>query len=106
MSYVRIENRARFNLWTQLRRLLFPEKCKTRPVISVALSRQRLPRPTCEVCGAKAEAHHPPYAEPLSIVWLCPAHHRALHRSVKEWKVLRSRYWLLADARRSVLAFL
>jgi hypothetical protein len=37
---------------------------------------QRLP---CLVCGAKAEAHHPDYAMPIDVVWLCPAHHKQAH---------------------------
>ncbi|MCC5968382.1 MAG: hypothetical protein JJU15_00360 [Pararhodobacter sp.] len=34
----------------------------------------------CEVCGdPKSEAHHPDYDRPLFVVWLCRAHHRAVH---------------------------
>lgn len=38
-------------------------------------------RQPCAVCGReKAEAHHPNYAEPLNIVWLCRAHHMKIHK--------------------------
>ena len=39
-----------------------------------------VPQP-CEICGAeKGEAHHPDYANPLEVVWLCRKHHSALHK--------------------------
>jgi hypothetical protein len=31
-------------------------------------------------CGARAEMHHPDYAKPLDVVWLCRVHHRELHK--------------------------
>ena len=37
-------------------------------------------RRPCEVCGAKAEAHHDNYNEPLNIRWLCFKHHREWHK--------------------------
>ena len=37
-----------------------------------------VPQP-CWVCGEKAEAHHPDYDQPLSVVWLCPSHHKQTH---------------------------
>lgn len=38
----------------------------------------------CEVCGdANSEAHHPDYSQPLNVVWLCRAHHKALHARMK-----------------------
>ena len=34
----------------------------------------------CEHCGEpESEAHHPDYDRPLHVVWLCRAHHRAVH---------------------------
>lgn len=37
--------------------------------------------PVCELpeCDKKPEAHHPNYSAPLSVVWLCPAHHKQAH---------------------------
>jgi len=38
-----------------------------------------IPKP-CEVCGAaEVVKHHPDYAKPLDVVWLCTPHHRAEH---------------------------
>lgn len=35
----------------------------------------------CQVpgCGKKPEAHHWDYSRPLSVLWLCPSHHKQLH---------------------------
>lgn len=38
----------------------------------------------CWVCGEKAEAHHPDYDQPLSVVWLCPAHHKQAHALIRK----------------------
>ena len=38
----------------------------------------------CFICGIKAEAHHPDYDQPLSVVWLCPSHHKQAHALVKK----------------------
>ncbi len=34
-------------------------------------------------CCSKPEAHHPDYANPLDVVWLCPAHHKQAHALTK-----------------------
>lgn len=45
-----------------------------------ALSIGVIERQPCEVCGTeKAEAHHPDYERPYDVIWLCRAHHKALH---------------------------
>lgn len=41
-----------------------------------------VPQP-CEVCGAKAEAHHPDHADPLRVQWLCRIHHKRLHAALR-----------------------
>jgi hypothetical protein len=48
--------------------------------VYAALKSGKLSRLPCEVCGnLNVEAHHPDYGFPLSVVWLCKAHHRAVH---------------------------
>lgn len=39
------------------------------------------PPPVCELpgCDKAPEAHHPDYSAPLSVTWLCPAHHKQAH---------------------------
>ncbi len=39
---------------------------------------------TCEQCGAtgKLHGHHPDYAKPLEIIWLCPTCHGAEHKNI------------------------
>lgn len=57
-----------------------PEKRNARRVARYAISRGKLQRRPCEVCGAaQVQAHHDDYAKPLEVRWLCPPHHRAHH---------------------------
>jgi hypothetical protein len=45
------------------------------------LKRGHLTREQCALCDANAaEMHHPDYAEPLKVVWLCRKHHLAIHK--------------------------
>lgn len=37
----------------------------------------------CIKCGAKAHGHHENYDKPLEVVWLCPLHHKARHKEMK-----------------------
>lgn len=52
-------------------------------IVGNALRSGRLTRPdVCSACGHqhKLQAHHPDYAKPLEVVWLCHKCHTALHR--------------------------
>jgi hypothetical protein len=49
-----------------------------------AVSRGKIVPLPCEVCGEKAEAHHPSYDMPLVVVWLCREHHREAHAVTKD----------------------
>lgn len=45
-----------------------------------AVSRGRITRQPCEVCGAKkTNAHHDDYDKPREVRWLCTTHHREWH---------------------------
>jgi hypothetical protein len=53
--------------------------------VSSAVRRGKLMKQPCAICGSeKVEAHHPNYAEPLNVIWLCVPHHKELHRSLRE----------------------
>lgn len=47
-----------------------------------------VPWPVCSIpdCQGKPEAHHPDYSQPLSVVWLCPAHHKQAHALMRLYK--------------------
>src|SRR5690348_13837634 len=59
------------------------DKVTAREKTTDAIRRGRLKRQPCEVCGKKAEAHHPDYRSPYKVRWLCRKHHRALHRKTR-----------------------
>lgn len=45
-----------------------------------ARSTGKLKAAPCVVCGnPHVEGHHPDYAKPLEVVWLCARHHTDLH---------------------------
>lgn len=60
------------------------KKLAAHNAISKGILRGKILPMTCIVCGKKAEAHHPDYDAPLDVVWLCPDHHREVHKLAKE----------------------
>lgn len=60
-------------------RAAHPLRKQAQTAVSNAIRAGRLQPEPCLVCGAKAEAHHPDYSQPLDVVWLCPPHHKQTH---------------------------
>lgn len=58
-------------------------KDNARSYAGVYLRRGKLTRRPCEVCGEAAQMHHEDYSKPLSVRWLCRAHHLELHHEEK-----------------------
>jgi len=56
-----------------------PERRKAHILLGNAVRSGKVFKLPCQECGEEAEAHHPDYSRPLSVVWLCPVHHRQLH---------------------------
>lgn len=49
---------------------------------NVYLSRGKITRKPCEKCGSvNSQMHHPDYAKPLKVKWLCRPCHLRLHRN-------------------------
>ncbi len=64
----------------------YPDRKKAQYAVSNAIRDGRLTKwPICALpeCNKLPEAHHPDYSQPLSVVWLCPAHHKQAHALVK-----------------------
>ena len=63
------------------------DKRRARSAVYIALTAGRLSRQPCEVCGREnVHAHHEDYRHALSVRWLCPAHHAAVHSQMREPK--------------------
>lgn len=64
----------------------YPEKALAQSRLHEATATGRVIRMPCEVCGAKKgiHAHHEDYSKPLDVKWLCPLHHVARHRVLRE----------------------
>lgn len=58
-----------------------PRKNRARAAVARAVEAEILKREPCENCGAEpTEAHHPDYARPLDVQWLCQPCHADEHR--------------------------
>ncbi len=69
---------------TRARRLAHPEKRQAHEAVRLAVASGRLVRPdACSHCfaGGTIEGHHPDYAKPLDVVWLCVSCHQQHHAS-------------------------
>lgn len=56
------------------------KKDQARDKVKWAISKGKLIKKNCEVCGIEnTEAHHPDYSKPLEVKWLCRKHHHDLH---------------------------
>jgi len=56
------------------------KKDSCRSYANVYLSRGKLVKEHCQVCGEKkVEMHHEDYNKPLEIKWLCREHHLKIH---------------------------
>lgn len=57
------------------------QKQKAHNAIAKAVLRGKIFPMPCLVCGQDSvEAHHPDYAAPMSVIWLCEQHHKEVHR--------------------------
>ncbi len=57
----------------------YPGKQRARERFNRAVRNGKISRLGCEVCGAKAEAHHSDYRKPFVVNWLCKKHHVEVH---------------------------
>jgi hypothetical protein len=72
------DNKARY-------RLRHRDKHLAHKAVQTAISRGKIQRSRCEICGSKdSHAHHDDYSKPLSIRWFCKKHHEAHHREMHQ----------------------
>lgn len=55
-------------------------KRRARRKVEYEIFMGRIKRKSCKKCGKKAHAHHEDYLKPLEIIWLCPKHHKEVHK--------------------------
>ena len=68
-------------------RAKYPNKYKTHNLVSNCIRDKKLFAKPCEICGCtKSVAHHDNYLLPLSVRWLCQAHHKQWHAEHGEAK--------------------
>ena len=59
-----------------------PEKARAHKAVYRAILAGVIKRLPCAVCGTtkRVHGHHPDYANPLNVIWLCPPHHKKAHQ--------------------------
>ena len=62
----------------------YPERKKAHQIIKDAKNSGKIIPKPCEICGGKAQAHHPDYSKPLDVIWLCRQHHIDAHYKLYE----------------------
>lgn len=61
-----------------------PEKIAARNAVTIAVRKKTLNAQPCSRCGAlPTHAHHPDYAKPLEVIWLCVTCHNKEHGNVR-----------------------
>lgn len=45
--------------------------------------RGNIQRQPCQVCGERAERHHPDYSDPWNVVWVCRKCHLDMHEAAR-----------------------
>lgn len=60
-----------------------PEKVKAQQLLNYKIKKKLISRSPCEVCGVSQgiHGHHPNYAKPFEVIWLCPIHHKEIHKN-------------------------
>ena len=59
-----------------------PKKVWAQRTLNRYISLGKIKRSSCEVCGASQgiHGHHPDYSKPFQVIWLCPIHHKEIHK--------------------------
>jgi hypothetical protein len=59
-----------------------PDKARAWDLVSKAINNGKFTRKPCEICGGlNTHAHHEDYSKPYDVQWLCPLHHKEIHKN-------------------------
>lgn len=57
------------------------EATKAHHAVNSALKKGTLKKLPCIKCKSEnVHAHHPDYSKPLEVIWVCPLHHKQIHK--------------------------
>lgn len=61
------------------------EKYLAHKIVCELIRNNKLKKLPCVICNkSNAHAHHIDYSTPLEIIWLCPLHHKKIHKVAKK----------------------
>jgi hypothetical protein len=73
-------NKEKYRKWAREVRARNPMRTKAHKAVAVAIKNGSLVRLPCARCGSpRADAHHPDYAKPLDVIWVCRICHERLY---------------------------
>ena len=60
----------------------YPEKVKAQQLLNYPTKNRNVKKSACVVCGVTQgiDGHHPDYTKPLIVIWVCPIHHKQIHK--------------------------
>ena len=58
------------------------EKVRAHATIRRAVVKGKLKKLSCAICKlvGNSHGHHSDYSKPLEVIWLCPLHHKQIHK--------------------------
>ena len=81
-KYDRVRGNRQTAAYREAHRERFPNSYMARYMVSNAIRDGKMLREPCVECGSmdRVHAHHDDYAKPLSVRWMCAAHHKQWHQ--------------------------
>lgn len=59
----------------------FPNKVTAHRLLNIAIKKGIIKRSPCEKClNKRTHAHHEDYSKPYDVMFLCPIHHKEIHK--------------------------
>jgi hypothetical protein len=87
---------APWSIWLTKHKGRWPG-CNVFQVVQLAYKEGRLAVQPCSICGdPQGHGHHPDYAKPFDVIYLCHRHHMQLHHRLNlRWRELDSKRYTL-----------
>lgn len=79
-AYDRLRGNRQESQYIEDYRTRYPNKYRAFSMVNYAIRSGKLSYEPCSICGElKTHAHHDDYSKPLTVRWLCAAHHKQWH---------------------------
>ena len=76
--------KKKIRLWKRRDYWINRHKYVAREMVKALVKTGEIKKQPCKCGNPKSMAHHPDYAKPLEVVWLCHKHHYEEHQKIKK----------------------